>query len=166
MRLIGNLLWFLFGGLISGLLAEECALAGCVMICPPVRMRAFLRLAAFAADGIPYVRYEGKGTAPPDAYYNMYRGMSTKKLRDIRRMGKRFAGRIGAFSCPLLAIEAGRDNKVDPDTFRILREGVPGMTYRLFPDAPHGCTYGSLRESVADCVAEWIRERERDAGKA
>lgn len=151
------------GGLISGLLAEGGLLSGCVMICPPVRMKPYLRFAALISGVFPYVRYEGKTRwEAPDAYYNMLRGMSTAKLRDIGRMGKRFSDGIGKLRCPLLAIEAGKDNKVDPDTYRILRDGVPGMAYRLFPDALHGCTYGEMREKIAACVSDWIRAREAE----
>ena len=155
------------GGLISGLLAEEEDLAGCVMICPPVRMKGYLRFAGAVSGLFPYVQYGDKKAdrALKDAYHSMLPGMATAKMRDLGRMGKRFSGEIGRIRCPLLAIEAGLDNKVDPDTFRILKEGVPGMEYRLFPDAAHGCTYGEKREEVAACVADWIRAREAEYGR-
>ena len=151
------------GGLLSGLLAQRKALAGCGMICPPVVMRSYLRIAALISPLFPFAYYGNNPKKTPDPYYNMLSGMATEKLRDLEVMGKLFSRRIDQITCPLLLIEAGLDDKVSPKTFRLVGEAATQAELQMYryPRAQHGCTYQEkTREEIARTVLHFVRTRE------
>lgn len=149
------------GGLLCTYLAEETPLAGVGVICAPFRMTKFLRIGRVVRKLVPFIRYpESKREEPDDdaaPYRQMYDGFSLLKLQDLTLLEKRIIPRLSEIRCPILAISAEWDDKVDPVSFDILKKGaVSAASYERVHMAasPHGCTYGPERDEVAArCVA-------------
>jgi carboxylesterase len=137
------------GALLSLLTAAERAgdglIAGVMLICPPVKMRGYLRVMGVSAPFIPYLltneTFESKHT-------EIYCGTASMKLRDLKRLGREAQAAAKRVNAPVLLIEAGKDDRVDPDSFRILREKLPSCEYALIEDAPHGVTYSDKADEV------------------
>lgn len=151
------------GGILVGLLAAEGLLDGLVMICAPLRMKRFLRIARTISPLLPVVAYPAEEDAASawqkNPYAQMYGGFSTRKLHDITRLSRRLKRNLGRIACPTLIIAAAHDDKVDPSgTELFLRRAVnvPDVEYALFEDSPHGCTYGPEREAVAQRCAAFV----------
>ncbi len=151
------------GGVLCGLLAEEEHLDGLVLICAPIRMQRFLRIARAVSFLIPVVSYpeskDGKPSWRDNPYAQMYDGFSTKKLVDLGRLSKRLKRNLSKIDCPTLVVSAKFDDKVDPKTLEIFKKGavnVPSAEYVLFEQSPHGCTYGREKEQVAQKCAAFV----------
>jgi carboxylesterase len=151
------------GGILCGLLAEEEHLDGLALICAPIRMQRFLRIARAASFIIPVVSYpeseEGKPVWRDNPYAQMYDGFSTKKLIDLGRLSKHLKRNLSKIDCPTLMVSAKFDDKVGPETLEIFRKGatnVPSVEYVLFEQSPHGCTYGQEKEKVAAKCAAFV----------
>lgn len=149
------------GGILCGLLAEEEHLDGLALICAPIKMQRFLRIARAVSFLIPVVSYPESKEGKPDwwdnPYAQMYDGFSTTKLVDLGRLSKRLKRNLSKIDCPTMVVSAKFDDKVDPETVEIFKKGaihVPSAEYVMFEQSPHGCTYGKEREKVAaKCVS-------------
>jgi len=151
------------GGILAGLLAAEGLLDGLVMICAPLRMKRFLRVARAISLFLPVVAYPAEEDAASawrkNPYAQMYGGFSTRKLHDLTRLSRRLKRSLKRIACPTLIVAAGHDDKVDPSgTALFLRRAVnvPDVEYALFENSPHGCTYGPEREAVAARCAAFV----------
>lgn len=152
------------GAILAGLLAEEREnVAAAVLICPPVVMRGYLRFTRAVSFLLPYARYDGKGgeNRPPNPYANMLSGMATRKIWDVSRLCRRLRTNLPRISCPLLAVEAQYDDKVDRRSFAILRDGAVNAAsyeYILMERAAHGCTYGKERDTLCRKILAYLEE--------
>ena len=129
---------------------------------PRTKDTDYLQVSALFAPLFPFAAYGDKEKR--DAYANMLAGMATEKLRDIRTLGKLFCRRMDRINCPLLMIQAGRDDKVAPRTFRYVGEGAKNAAFQLrrYPKALHGCTYEKkTRDEIARAVLAFVREQEQ-----
>ncbi len=151
------------GGILCGLLAEEEQLDGLALICTPIRMKRYLRIARALSPIIPVVGYpESRGGKPAwgdNPYAQMYGGFSTRKLSDLSRLARKLERNLKKIDCPTLIVSAGRDDKVDPKSIEIFCAGavnVPCVELAEFDDSPHGCTYGPEREQVAARCAGFV----------
>lgn len=149
------------GGILCGLLAEEEHLDGLVLLCTPIKMKRYLRIARAISPIIPVVGYpESRGGKPAwgeNLYAQMYGGFSTRKLVDLGRLARKLKHNLGKIECPTMIVSAGQDDKVDPISIEIFCSGAvnaPSVELAEFEHSPHGCTYGPEREAVAArCVA-------------
>lgn len=151
------------GGILCGLLAEEEHLSGLALICTPIRMKRYLRVARALSPIIPVVGYpEGRGGKPvwgENLYAQMYGGFSTRKLVDLSRLARKLKRDLEKIDCPALIVAAADDDKVDPASVEIFMRGAvnaPGVDYALFEHSPHGCTYGPEKVLVAARCAEFV----------
>ncbi len=151
------------GGILCGLLAEEAHLDGLVLICTPIKMKRYLRVARALSPIIPVVGYpESRGGKPAwgdNPYAQMYGGFSTRKLVDLGRLAKRLTRNLDKIDCLTLLISAAHDDKVDPESIEIFCTGavnVPSVDLAEFDHSPHGCTYGPEREQVAARCVEFV----------
>ena len=83
--------------------------------------------------------------------------MCTKSVRELQKLEKRLLPLIPNISCPVYAVWAGNDDKVDPKSAEILRDRltVP-YTECTVPDCPHGSTYCSKRDLVYEPAMRWL----------
>lgn len=149
------------GGILAAHIAAQRPCAGLVLISAPIRMRAYLRAARLFAPLIPFVRYGERELQRAEAlapYAQMYPGFSTRKLHDLQRLIRRLGQRLPDIACPVLALWAGRDNKVSPASAALLRKGLrcAALTERTLESAAHGSTYGETRTAVAAIVSNYI----------
>jgi len=151
------------GGILCGLLAEERHLDGLVLICTPIRMKRYLRIAKALSPILPVVGYpEGRGGKPvwgDNLYAQMYGGLSTRKLNDLSRLARTLKKNLAKIDCPTLLVAAAADDKVDPASIEIFCSGavnVPSVDLSEFEHSPHGCTYGPEKELVAARCAEFV----------
>lgn len=151
------------GGILCGLLAEEEHLSGLVLICTPIKMKRYLRIARAMSFIIPVVGYpESRGGKPAwgeNLYGQMYGGFSTRKLVDLGRLARKLKRNLDKIDCPTLLISAAQDDKVDPKSIEIFCTGavnVPSVDLSEFDHSPHGCTYGPERDAVAARCAQFV----------
>lgn len=151
------------GGILSGLLAEEEHLDGLVLICTPIRMKRYLRIARAISFIIPVVGYpESRGGKPAwgeNLYGQMYGGFSTRKLVDLGRLARKLKRNLDKIDCPTLIVSASQDDKVDPASIEIFCTGAvnaPSVDLAEFDHSPHGCTYGPEREQIAARCAQFV----------
>lgn len=149
------------GGVVAGQVAARRPCKAAVLICAPLKMKLFLRVSKVLSLFFPYMYYGEKDHHDPAfwAYSRMLNGICTRRLIDLDRMAKDLAGRLPDVKCPVLAVWAGRDNKVDERSRGILRAGLTAsapLTETIFENSPHGCTYSGERDQVAKTVADFI----------
>ena len=151
------------GGILCGLLAAEEHLDGLVLICTPIKMKKYLRVARALSPIIPVVGYpESRGGKPAwgdNLYAQMYGGFSTRKLVGLGRLARKLTRNLDMIDCPTLLISAAQDDKVDPKSIEIFCAGAvnaPSVDLSEFDHSPHGCTYGPEREAVAARCAEFV----------
>lgn len=162
------------GGILSAHVAALRPCAGLVLISAPIRMRGYLRAARLMSPFVPFIRYSERDrqrTAALAPYAQMYNGFSTKKLCDLQRLIRRLRSRLPKITCPVLALWARYDNKVDPKSAAILRKGLcrAPLTERTLENSAHGSTYGEERALVASLVADFVEntaQHRSDAGGA
>ena len=153
------------GGILCGLLAEEEHLDGLALICTPIKMKRYLRIAKALSPIIPVVGYpesrDGKTVWGDNLYAQMYGGFSTKKLVDLSRLARKLKKNLAKIDCPALLVAAAGDDKVDPASIEIFCSGavnVPSVDLAEFEHSPHGCTYGPEKEIVAARCAEFVAD--------
>ena len=153
------------GGILCGLLAEEEHLDGLALICTPIVMKRYLRVARAMSCIIPVVGYpESRGGKPAwgeNLYAQMYGGFSTRKLVDLSRLARRLKKNLAKIDCPTLIVSAAQDDKVDPQSIEIFCTGAvnaPSVDLAEFDHSPHGCTYGPEREQIAARCAEFVSD--------
>lgn len=151
------------GGILCGLLAEEVHLDGLALICTPIKMKRYLRIAKALSLLLPVVGYpesrNGKPAWGDNLYGQMYGGLSTKKLVDLSRLAHKLKRNLSKIDCPTLIVSAAQDDKVDPESIEIFCKGainVPSIDLAEFEHSPHGCTYGPERALVAARCAEFV----------
>lgn len=153
------------GGVLSGVLAENRALDGLVLICAPLQVQKFLRISRRLSWLVPYVRYPSDSNSASswrrNPYAQMYDGFSTMKLVDLRRLSGHLNKNLSRITCPVLTFSAEYDDKVDPVSIAILEKGAVNakeIRHIHLTNSPHGCTYGPEREAVAQACGDFIAE--------
>jgi len=148
------------GALLMADLAERNAglelIDGLIMMCPPIKFKTYLRVSSFFAPLIPYVLT--KDEFPPGPEMEMYWGMATRKLADIMKLSSAVLHHAASLDMPVLLLEAGEDNRVDPASFDILRERIPNAEYVFVEGAPHGITYSPYAERACDEFTEFFKK--------
>ena len=147
--------------LMADLAARRCAegrIKGVVMICPPVKMKAYLNFSARALwPFAPYVLTADSFRPDPDA--EMYYGMATKKLNDIIGLSTAVKKHAAEITVPVTLIEAGRDNRVDPVSYRILQKKLADCEHTVIEDAPHGIPYSAEADKLVEIFKEYLARR-------
>ena len=151
------------GALLMADLAERKAglelINGLIMMCPPIKFKTYLKVSSFFAPLIPYV--QTKDEFPPGPEKELYWGMATKKLADIKKLSNAVRHHAASLDMPVLLLEAGDDNRVDPVTFDILRERIPHAEYVYVENAPHGITYWDpYADQATEIFAGYIEKLE------
>lgn len=151
------------GGVLSACLAIEEPLSGLALLCAPLEVQPFLRIGRRISRFLPFVRYpsdsESKAKRQPNPYEQMYDGFSTLKLVDLNRLCKHLRKNLNRITCPTLFMTAEYDDKVDPSSTDIWKQGavnVPHTAYVHLEHSPHCCTYGPEREHVAAVCAQFV----------
>ena len=126
-------------------------IAGLMLICPPVKMKLYLRLLALVSPACPFIltrdTFESKTT-------EIYCGTATKKLRDLIKLGGIVKNEAERISSPTLLIMAGRDDRVSKRSFAILMKRIKCAEIVLVPEAPHGITYSPYKDEVVRLMLE------------
>lgn len=130
---------------------------GLMMICPPVKMKRYLRLCAAFSNAMPYIltndTFEKLGT-------EIYCGMATSRLRELFSISKAVMRNIDQISVPTFIIEAENDDRVDPVTFDILTQRLPSAEYFFMKDAPHGVPYSPKKDELCDLFESFLKRIE------
>lgn len=146
------------GALLAADLAERNAglelIDGLMLICPPIKLKAYLNLCSFIAPVIPYVETREEFPSPD---MEMYCGMATAKLSDLKKLSDAVRRHTGAIDMPTLIVEAGLDNRVDPASYRILTERIPQAEHVLMPDAVHGIPYSDKAGELCDLFGDFLK---------
>ena len=137
-------------------LKEDEAVKGLFLMCPPVKMKAYLNFSACIAPIAPYVLTARSLNSDPDM--EMYFGMASRKLWDIISLGRAVRRRASKIDRPVLLIQAGEDNRVAPVTYRILKKRLPRVRHIIMSGAPHGIPYSDQRQQAARLFAEFAEE--------
>lgn len=150
------------GALLMADLAERQAglesVDALMLICPPVKMKRYLNVSAFFAPLIPYVLTAEGFDGDPDK--EMYYGMVSKKLNDIKRLSDAVRRHAGGISCPTLLVEAENDNRVDPDSYSILGARIPQAKLIIVREAPHGIPYSPKAGELQNIFEGFFRGAE------
>ena len=149
------------GGLLAAYLACHHPVKSLVCISAPFRMKLYLRLSSHFSFLFPYVSYGEKDLlrirkrAP---YSQMYYGFSSEKLKDIRKLSSGIRRDLPKITCPVLAIWAKYDNKVDIKSSDILHKHLNNaiLTEMTMQNSPHGSTYAKEKDTVAAIVHSFI----------
>lgn len=147
------------GALLMADLAERSAghelVDGLMMICPPVKLKRYLRVSSFLAPAIPYVLTADSFNGKPDS--EMYFGMATKKLADIEKLSADVLHHTGGIGCPVMLVEAENDNRVDPVSYELLKEHLPEAERVLIKEAPHGIPYSPQAEELCSVFESFFK---------
>ncbi len=147
------------GGILSAYLAsetEERPCEGVVLISAPFKMKKWLIISMFMSVFFPYVTYPAdKHTTP---HSQSYRGLACRKLIDLERLIVKTRGKLKKIKCPVYAIWAKLDDKVDPHSSHILSSRLVSAPLKetTMENSPHGSTYGPEKEMVGTLVADFI----------
>lgn len=149
------------GGILATLIAASRPCAGLVAISAPYKMKFYLRFSKAMRIFFPHVSYSEKDVKRIERnrpWNQMYHGFSTKKLKDLQKLINKAIRNLGKITCPVFAIWAKYDNKVDPKSAQILKKGlrVQNFSEHMMERSPHGSTYGKEKEEVARLVCEFV----------
>lgn len=136
--------------------SDDSRISGAVLICPPVKMRGYLTFSAKTLlRAAPYVLTSDGFRPDPDA--QMYYGMATEKLNDIITLGNIVRKNASALKAPVTLVRAGRDNRVAPRSYRILRKKLAETDYICFDNAPHGIPYSDSRDELKEFFKDYLQ---------
>ena len=145
------------GGILSAYLAEERDVIGCCCLSAPFRMKPWLNFSKIVSPIMPYVSY------PPskhtDPHSQGYRGFCSKKLVDLQKLINKTNKGLGKITCPVHAIWARKDDKVDESSKNILRKGLKNakLTEQTLENSPHGSTYGPEKLLAGEYALNFIQ---------
>ena len=150
------------GGVLSVYLAATKKCKACFLFSPAIKMLPFLRIAAVLSPVLPCVNYnveEELERFKRNPYSQMYTGMCTKSVLELRKLERKLTPILKDITCPVYAVWAGNDDKVAPESAEILKNGIRSP-YRdcTVQDVPHGSTYSSKRDLVYTPTMEWLSE--------
>lgn len=147
------------GALLMADLAERRAssgVSGVMLICPPVKMKGYLKLFEALAPIAPYALTADGFDRGPDGT-EIYMGVASKKLKEISRLSKAVRKGAARLTCPVLLVEAEEDNRVDPASYRILEKLLPQAEHRIIKAAPHGIPYSPQKAELCDIFEEYFK---------
>ncbi len=148
------------GALLMADLAERKAglglIDGLMMISPPIKMKKYLNACSFFAPVIPYVLTADK--LSDDPVHQLYPGTATKKLKEIGLLSRDVRHHAASLKLPVTIVQAGRDDRVDPVSYKILKDRVPGAVFRIIPEAPHGIPYSPFADELCDIFEEFLKQ--------
>lgn len=147
------------GALLSAYAAAERGCAGLVLMCPPIRMKAYLRLARTISPVAPYMltAHGFVGDIDEELYY----GMPSRKIRDLEILGKAAEKSLPSITAPVLLIRAGDDNRVADKSYTILKRGLANaksVDMLTIDGAPHGVPYSPYKDAAAKAAASFIQK--------
>ena len=152
------------GALLMADLAERSAghelIDGLMMICPPIKMKRYLRVSSLLAPVIPYVLTADSFDDDPDK--EMYYGMASSKLAEIEKLSACVMHHTGGISCPVMMVEAEKDNRVDPVSYTQLAEHLPAARHEVISGAPHGIPYSDKANELCDLFESWFGELDKE----
>lgn len=133
-------------------------IAAQMLICPPVRMVHSLNISSRIAPIIPYVQTKD---AFPSPDMEMYCGMATRKLADIRKLSESIMANPVSPHIRTLLIQAGRDNRVAPVTYSMLKKHIPHSEYIYMKEAPHGIPYSDSADELCGIFEDYFKTEVR-----
>jgi carboxylesterase len=112
---------------------------------------------------LPYL--EGENAIPPPGFlkeYDVsYECTPVRNVCDLNRLMRMAKTGLHKITCPLLAVQAGRDEAVHPISTRWILERVKGKRALLYlPNSPHVCTLGIERETLFRRAAAFLDQGE------
>ena len=129
-----------------------------IMISPALKMRGYLNFSNHVLKRVtPYVLTRESFNGNPDM--EMYYGMATKKLHDIELLSKAVRSGVERISVPVRIIAAGKDIRVAPKTYRILRKALPDSEYSVIEGATHGIPYSAGACELVKEFKEYVSGR-------
>lgn len=87
-----------------------------------------------------------------------YDRIPLKAFISMQSLVKDVVGQLEQIDIPVFAVQGGKDEMVDPRSYRILDRGLPAgkMRHLLLPDSPHVATMGDELELLGGEVVEFI----------
>lgn len=133
---------------------EDERTAGLMLICPPVKMKLYLRVLGHISPVVPFIltndTFESKTT-------EIYCGTATRKLKDLIRLGRIVRNEAERIPFPTLLVMAGSDDRVDKSGFGVLMKRMPDAELVIIPNAPHGITYSPFKGEVVKLFLERLK---------
>ena len=126
---------------------DDPRLAGVFLICPPIKMKGYLNFSAAVAPIFPFVQTQD-GFEPGE--FELYYGIATKKLNDIKAMSRLALEGASRIKCPVSLIKAGNDSRVDKKSYDMLMKRLPQAKLVTIEDAPHGIPYSDKSRELCD----------------
>lgn len=149
------------GGILTGYIAEERECVCAVLLSPPVCMKTWLhvgRYMSYFVKGICH-RDARKTEDPRLPYSQMYKGFSTRSMRELYSLIKIFRRNLHKISCPVTVYWAEKDDKVAERSMSVLEKHLKHVDYRstVIKNARHGSTYDlNVRDEVTRLVVEYV----------
>ena len=147
------------GALLMADLAERRSskgVDGVMLICPPVKMKPYLKFTEFIAPVAPYMLTADNFDRSPEGT-ELYMGVAAKKLKDISFLSREVKRGAARLTSPVMLVEAGDDNRVDPDSYRILKKLIPQAEYTLIKGAAHGIPYCPKKRELCDIFERYFK---------
>lgn len=151
------------GALLMADLAERRSskgVDGVMLICPPVKMKPYIKFTEFIAPIAPYMLTADDFDRSPEGT-EVYMGVASKKLKDISFLAREVKRGAARLASPVMLVEAGNDNRVDPDSYRILKKLIPQAEYTLIKGAAHGIPYCPKKHELCDIFEEYFSKLDR-----
>lgn len=146
--------------LMADLAARNCGdsrIDSLMLICPAVKFRGYLNTTRRLAALMPFVQtadsFEHTGT-------EIYCGTASHKLNDVMKLSRLVLKEADSITQRMLIVEAGDDNRVDPETYRMLSKLFPNSEHVFIGDAPHGITYSPKAEEVTEVFRDFLAAAE------
>lgn len=152
------------GGTLALLLAQTRPVYRAVPICAALRVRN--RASRFARLVWPVMRYHTDSHHPSYgeflAEYNAcYDRTPVRSVAELNALIAHTLHGLKTVRCPLLAVRAGKDETVAPESAEIIMNRTASSKKRLLtlPDSPHVCTLGPERERLFREIARFLDAR-------
>lgn len=145
------------GGLLSADLAAECRLDGLVLMSTPFRMQPYLNAGSLLYPFVKYIMLPTELPREPDK--ELYNGLSTKSLAELRRLTREVRAKLPRITCPTLMIQSRLDNRVKLSSVPKAQLAIPTKPELIWLEhSPHGCTYGPESSLAGKLTLRFINE--------
>ena len=134
--------------------SDDSGISGVMLICPPLKMKGYLNFTACIWPIAPYVLTAEGFNDDPDM--EMYYGTASRKLWDIMAIARSVKKKASSIKAPVTLVEAGRDNRVHPKTYRVLENKLGLSGHTVIKDAPHGVPYSPYKQELTQLFERFI----------
>lgn len=150
------------GGTLTLLLAEQRPVYKAVPIAAALKpIQKHTKLARFVWRVKPYMFDEAPKNKPDflNEYNLSYCCTPVRNVPDLNRLMSMAKSGLPKITCPILAVQAGQDQSVHPDSAKwiILRSSSTQKQLIVLPKSPHVCTLGCERELLFQKVTDFLK---------